>query len=89
MTLRNIVPSLTATACSDVKSLIKVQLSNDITVDDFALGYAQGNSVVNIRSKADLHEIWEGLKKGQSITLWCDNLPVEENSSHDIISHSS
>ena len=38
----------------------------------------QGNSVVG---KADLDEIWEGLKKGQSITLWCDALPVEENSS--------
>ena len=62
LTLRYIVPDKIS-CCSDVKSLIKAQLSDEITVDDFDLGYVQGNSVVNIRSKADLDEIWEGLKK--------------------------
>ena len=40
-TLRNIVPDKIS-SCSDVKSLIKAQLSDDITEDDFDLGYVQG-----------------------------------------------
>ena len=76
-TLRNIVPD-NISCCKDVKSLIKAQLSDDITEDDLDLGYVQGSTVV---SKADLDEICEGLTKGLNNTLWCDGLPVEQTSS--------
>ena len=79
-TLRDVSPHKVS-CCSDMKSLIKAQLSDDITDDEFDLGYLQGNTVVNIRSRADLEEIWEGLKKGLNITFWCDGLQVEQQSS--------
>ena len=50
-----------------MKSLNKAQLFDNITANNFNLGYVQGNSVVNIRSKADLDEIWEGLKKDKAL----------------------
>ena len=78
--LRNIVPDRIS-CCNDIKSLIKEQLSDDIVEDDFDLGHVQGNTVVSLRSKADLDEMWEGLTKGLNITLWCDGLPVEQTSS--------
>ena len=79
-TLSNIVPDQIS-CCKDFKSLIKEQLSGDITQDEFDLGYVQGNTAVSLRSKVDLDEIMEGLTKGQNITLWCDGLLVEQLSS--------
>ena len=67
-TLRDIITEAHA-SCADVKCLIKAQLSQDITEDDFDIGYLQGNTVVSIRSKADLDEIWEGLRRGSNTTL--------------------
>ena len=80
-TLRDVRPEAN-TSCAAVKRLIKAQLSQDITEDDFDIGYLQGNTVVSIRSKADL-ELWEGLRKGFNTTMWCDGMngPAAQNSS--------
>ena len=46
-TLRDIRPEA-MTSCAVVKCLIKAQLSQDNTKDDFDIGYLQGNTVVSI-----------------------------------------
>lgn len=74
-TLRNVNPSIINT-CSQMKALIRDQLQNDITEGNFDIGYMQSNTVISIRSKEDLAEIWANLKKGTNITLWCDGLRV-------------
>jgi hypothetical protein len=37
--------------------------------------------VVNIQSKADLDELWEGLRRGSNTTLWCDGMTGEAQNS--------
>ena len=76
-TLRVVRPEA-VTSCTAVKCLIKVQLSQDITEDDFDIGFLQGNTVVSIWSKADLDELWEGLRRGINTTLWCDGMNGQE-----------
>ena len=75
-TLRDIRPEA-MTSCTALKILIKAQLSQDITEEDFDIGYLHGNTVVSIRSKADLNELWEGLRRGLNTTLWCDGMTGE------------
>ena len=73
-TLRNIDPSKT-NSCSQLKSLIRAQLQEDIRMrGDFDVGYLQGNSVVTLRSSEDMQEIWSSLSEETKITLWCDGL---------------
>ena len=81
-TLRDIRPEA-MTSSTALKILIKVQLSQDITEDDFDIGYLHGNTVVSIQSKADLDELWDGLRRGLNTTLWCDGMAgeVAQNSS--------
>ena len=79
-TLRDI-RSEALTSYAAVKCLIKAQLSQDITEEDFDIGYLQGNTVVSIRSKADLDELWEGLRRGANTTLWCDGMSGEASQS--------
>ena len=57
--------------------MILSQLKADLT-DDFDDGYYQSNAVVTIRTWQGITEIWSLMKKGISITLWCDSL--EEHS---------
>ena len=85
-TLRDIIPEAHA-SCADVKCLIKEQLSQDITEDDFDIGYLQGNTVVSIRSKADLDEIWEGLRRGLNTILWCDGMQNANESQNPSLGH--
>ena len=85
-TLRDIIPEAHA-SCADVKCLIKAQLSQDVTEDDFDIGYLQGNTVVSIRSKADLDEIWEGLRRGLNTTLWCDGMQNANESQNPSLGH--
>ena len=68
-------------------SSIKVQLSQDITEDDFDIGYLQGNTVVSIRSKADLDDIWEGQRRGLNTTLWCDGMQNANESQNPSLGH--
>ena len=86
-TLRNTVPDRIA-SCNNIKSLIRMQLIDDITEDDFDIGHLQGSTVVNIRSKADLDKIWELLRKRSNLTLWCDVIShvVQQNSSRKKVS---
>ena len=74
-TLRNIDVSKVDT-CNKLKELIVSQL-NDLT-RKFDVGYYQGTTVVSIRSSQDLSDIWQGLKNGSKIVLWCDGLRAEE-----------
>ena len=60
-TLRDVRPEA-ITSYAALKLLIMVQLSQDITEHEFDIDYLQSNTVVSIRSKADLDELWEGLR---------------------------
>ncbi len=75
-TLRDIRPEA-MTSCTALKILIKAQLSQDITEENFDIGYLHGNTVVDIRSKADLDELWDGLRRRLNTTLWCDGMTGE------------
>ncbi len=73
-TLRNL-DTAEVCSCDDVKEAIKRQLHHDITAKDFDVGYVHGSSVVRIRSREDLAEVWADLSKLNSkTTLWCDGL---------------
>ena len=60
-----------------LKEVIKSQLENDL-VEHFDVGYYQGTTVVSIRSSQDLKEIWQEMKSGTKIVLWCDGLREHE-----------
>ena len=73
-TLRNINLS-DVVSIEKLKTVVKSQLLDEITQGgDFDVGYLQGSSIVSIRSKEDLLEIWAGLMKGANTILWCDGL---------------
>lgn len=80
-TLRDTRPE-TPTSCAAVKCLIKAQLSQDITEEDFDIGHLQGNIVVSIQNKADLDELWEGLRRGSNTTMWCDGMSRDSSIGH-------
>ena len=42
------------------------------------MGYYQSSTVVSIRSYQDLAEVWNDLKAGKKVMLWCDGLKGEE-----------
>ena len=71
--LRNINTGNIST-CSQLRALIRNQLSTDITQGSFDIGYLQNNMVVSVRNEEDLAEIWANLCKGTSVMLWCDGL---------------
>ena len=50
-----------------------MQLQKDVS-GDFDVGFLQGYTVVNIRSSEDLDEVWNDIRKGRTIVLWCDGL---------------
>lgn len=59
-----------------MKFLIRAQLEGDIIEEDFDVGYVQGSSIVNIRSKIDLDKVWDGVRKGANTVLWCNGISV-------------
>ena len=71
-TLRNVPVGMKT--CQEVKFLIRAQLHGDIIKDDFDVGYLQGSTVISLRSAEDLKEVWESVKSGKNITMWCDGL---------------
>ena len=77
-TLRDLNPS-TLQTCTQLKTLIKVQLGADL-IDEFDIGYIQGNTIVSLRSSRDIQEVWSSVLKGENITLWCDGLRKEGQS---------
>ena len=56
-----------------LKQVIKLQLAGDVT-DDFDVGYYQATTVASIRSTLDVIEVWNDVKKGVKVVLWCDGL---------------
>ena len=56
-----------------LKQVISTQLAGDIA-GDFDVGYYQNSIVVSIRSPQDIQEIWNDIRKGSSVVLWCDGL---------------
>ena len=62
-------------SCDDMKMLIREQLSEDIVTEDLDIGFVNGSSVIRIRNKEDLSDVWSALRKpGNKKTLWCDGL---------------
>lgn len=59
----------------DLKDAIKRQLTDDIVDSDFDVGYVEGSSVVRIRNRRDLEEVWSCIAKSKGkVMLWCDGL---------------
>lgn len=77
-TLRN-VDVASINTCDKLKELIKSQLCNDV-VREFYIGYYHGSTVVSIRTAEDLNEIWQEVKKGTKVILWCDSLRQTDKS---------
>lgn len=59
-----------------LKQVIKLQQADDIT-GDFDVGYCQATTVVSIRSPQDVMEVWNDMKKGVKVVLWCDVLNLK------------
>ena len=76
--LRNI-DSSKVESCAELKGLIKQQLKEDVVCGDFYVGYVQGASVIRVRSKQDIKEMWPEIIKGK-IMLWCDGLKGNKTS---------
>jgi len=68
-TLRDVNVSQVITR-DQLKRVIKLQLAGDVT-DDFDVGYYQATTVVSIRSPQDSMEVWNDVKKGVKVILWC------------------
>jgi len=71
-TLRDVNVSQVITR-DQLKRVIKLQLAGDVT-DDFDVGYYQATTVISIRSPQDVMEVWNDVKKGVKVILWCDGL---------------
>ena len=52
--------------------------AKDDPVKEFDVRYYQSSTVVSIRSPRDLAEVWNDLKAGKKVTLWCDGLKEEQ-----------
>ena len=63
-------------------------LRKDI-VKDFDVGFYNGSTVVSIRSEQDLREIWQDVKRGTQIVLWCDGLKGSEKNAPKKRKHDS
>ena len=67
----------TILTCEDLKDAIKRQLTDDIVDSDFDVGYVEGSSVVRIRNRRDLEEVWSCINNPKTkgkVMLWCDGL---------------
>ena len=66
--------------CSDLKEIIRAQLYEDISCDDFDVGVISNTSVVRVRTKKDLSELWSDVKNAKTkAVLWCDDLIDKSN----------
>ena len=71
-TLRN-VDTISVNTQEKLKLLIRTQLQNDMS-GNFDVRYLQGSTIVNIRSSEDLDEVWNDIRRGKNVVLWCDGL---------------
>ena len=73
-TLRHINTSSIHT-CNDLRCVIRTHLGAEITTENFDVGYIQGLTVIRIRSKEDMTELWANVKDpSKKINVWCDGL---------------
>jgi len=73
--LRNINPQ----SYSSLANLIRSQLKDDITGEGFDVGYLNGSNCISIQTK-DVVEVWNNVKKGFNVVLWCDGLKTRAGS---------
>ena len=54
------------------------QFGSEVVSSDlnFAVGYMKGNSKLSIISAADVDDAWDSVKKGESVSLWCNKVRV-------------
>ena len=76
-TLRSNIDVVKVDTRDNLKEEIKSQLDNDL-VEHFDVGYYQGTTVVSIHSSQDLKEIWQEMRSGTKVVLWCDGLREHE-----------
>ena len=69
------------TSCSKMKEAIRAQLPCDIIEGKFDIGFLQGNTVISIRNDQDITEVYNDIKRGIKVTLWCDGLKEPGTSS--------
>lgn len=61
--------------CDDLKKVIRKQLCHEVIPNDFDVSYADGASIVQIRTVEDMNELWDNLRKpNNKKTVWCDGL---------------
>jgi len=71
--LRNVNP-MKIQSYSSLANLIRNQLKDDITSEDFDVGYINGSNRISIQNKEDIVEVWNNVRKGVNVILWCDGL---------------
>jgi hypothetical protein len=72
ITLRG-VDTVSVNSRGQLRKVIREQLQDDLA-KEFDVGYYEGSTVVSIRSPRDLAELWNDLKAGKKVILWCDGL---------------
>jgi len=77
--LRNI-NSLEGQSYLSLANLIRNQLKDDITSEDFDIGNINGSNCISILNKEDTVEAWNDIRKGVNESLWCDGLKTTAGS---------
>ena len=55
----------------DIRSPIRKNFSRDVG-EEFDVGYIQGTTIIRVRSKDDIDEMWSEIQKSKNTSLWCD-----------------
>ena len=64
--------------CAALKTLIKAQLEGDL-IEDFDIGYVQGDQVISMRNEIDFEKLWDSLRNEAKTMLWCNSLSVDRH----------
>ena len=78
-TLRNI-NTHEVTSFDQLQQVIKGQLGDKVSQNNFDVGYLQGANFVTVRNAADLVEVWTKYSEGRKCNLWCDCLKNTKSS---------
>ena len=81
--LRNLGDHMSTPAI--LKKVIHSQLGSDIVSKklDFSIGYIRSNSKISVRDESDVQDVWDYVRKKESITLWCDGVSCLSSDSDD------
>jgi len=55
-----------------------------VTTKGFDVGYLNGSNCISIRTKEDVVEVWNNVKKGVNVVLWCDGLKTRMGSKRQL-----